>query len=426
MLAYRADEVPVGEDQREHLELMRDIARRFNSRFAAGEEVLKVPEHRIPEVGARIMDLQEPTRKMSTTGSGEQGIVYVLDEPEAILKKLRSAVTDSGSEIARGPEKPGISNLIEILAAVRGQDPAAVEAEYAGAALRRLQDGGRRGGGRLPGPDPRALRRAACRRGTAGGDPRRGGPAGARDRPRDARRRALADGRGRARRRPCAQGRRRGPVRWADERERPRRSTRAGPRPRGLQRALRPAADAGPARRGRPARARAGGGGPGLPGPPRALRRARPRERHRIHRPDRGPAGAEVPADAHRRGRAAAGHRARARPPRSCSRGCSTRAATAPPASTCRGCWPPSTECASGRRRCRPSCAAPCCRRPTARRTRTSSAPRSGACWRCHRRSTCATSRSRGSASASACITCASCCAGAASASRRRSAGPTG
>jgi len=92
-----------------------------------------VPEHRIPEVGARIMDLQEPTRKMSTTLSAGQGIVYVLDEPDAIRKKLRSAVTDSGSEVARGADKPGISNLIEILAAVRGQDPAAVEADFAGA-----------------------------------------------------------------------------------------------------------------------------------------------------------------------------------------------------------------------------------------------------------------------------------------------------
>ena len=131
VLAYRADEVPVGEDQREHLELMRDLARRFNARFGAGEEILKVPEHRIPEVGARIMDLQEPTRKMSTTLSSGQGIVYVLDEPDAILKKLRSAVTDSGSEIVRSPDKPGVSNLIEILAAVRGQDPGAVEAEFA-------------------------------------------------------------------------------------------------------------------------------------------------------------------------------------------------------------------------------------------------------------------------------------------------------
>jgi tryptophanyl-tRNA synthetase len=132
VLAYRAHEVPVGEDQREHLELMRDVARRFNARFADGQEVLVVPEHRIPEFGARIMDLQEPTRKMSTTGSSEQGTVYVLDEPQAIEKKLKSAVTDSGSEVRRDQQdKPGVSNLIEILAAVRGADPAAIEAELA-------------------------------------------------------------------------------------------------------------------------------------------------------------------------------------------------------------------------------------------------------------------------------------------------------
>src|SRR3954454_1993664 len=94
VLAYRAQEVPVGEDQREHLELMRDIARRFNARFCDGEEVLVVPEHRIPAVGARVMDLQDPTKKMSTTGASELGTVYVLDEPGAIEKKLRSAVTD--------------------------------------------------------------------------------------------------------------------------------------------------------------------------------------------------------------------------------------------------------------------------------------------------------------------------------------------
>jgi tryptophanyl-tRNA synthetase len=131
VLAYRAHEVPVGEDQREHLELMRDVARRFNARFGGGEEVLVVPEHRIPDVGARIMDLQEPTRKMSTTGAGEQGTVYVLDEPAAIEKKLKGAVTDSGSEIRRDAEKPGVSNLIEILAAVRGLTPEKIESEHA-------------------------------------------------------------------------------------------------------------------------------------------------------------------------------------------------------------------------------------------------------------------------------------------------------
>jgi tryptophanyl-tRNA synthetase len=133
VLAYRAREVPVGEDQREHLELMRDVARRFNARFGGGEEVLLVPEHRIPEVGARIMDLQDPTVKMSTTGGGERGTVYVLDEPKAIERKLKSAVTDSGSEVRRAPEKPGITNLIEILAAVRGVDTASVESEFADA-----------------------------------------------------------------------------------------------------------------------------------------------------------------------------------------------------------------------------------------------------------------------------------------------------
>ena len=133
VLAYRAHEVPVGEDQREHLELMRDVARRFNTRFGGGEEVLVVPEHRIPEVGARIMDLQDPSKKMSTTGGSEQGTVYVLDEPKAIEKKFKSAVTDSGSEVNRGPEKPGVTNLIDILAAVRGVEEAAVEAEFADA-----------------------------------------------------------------------------------------------------------------------------------------------------------------------------------------------------------------------------------------------------------------------------------------------------
>jgi tryptophanyl-tRNA synthetase len=130
VLAYRAHEVPVGDDQRQHVELMRDIAERFNARF--GEQLL-VPEARIPEVGARIMDLQHPDRKMSTTGGSVQGTVYVTDEPDAILKKFRSSVTDSGREVVRAPDKPGISNLIEILAAVRGVTPEAVEAEFDGA-----------------------------------------------------------------------------------------------------------------------------------------------------------------------------------------------------------------------------------------------------------------------------------------------------
>jgi tryptophanyl-tRNA synthetase len=130
VLAYRATEVPVGHDQIQHVELMREIARRFNERFG---ETLVVPDFKVPEVGARIMDLQEPERKMSTTGASEAGTVYVLDEPEAIRKKLGSAVTDSGREVVRSAEKPGVSNLIEILAVARGIDPAEVEHEFEGA-----------------------------------------------------------------------------------------------------------------------------------------------------------------------------------------------------------------------------------------------------------------------------------------------------
>ena len=129
VLAYRADEVPVGEDQRQHIELMRDIAERFNARFGGGEEVLTLPAHRIPEVGARIMDLQHPENKMSTTGGSEEGTIYVLDEPDVVRKKLSRAVTDSGKEIVRAPDKPGVTNLIDILAASRDVEPAQVEAE---------------------------------------------------------------------------------------------------------------------------------------------------------------------------------------------------------------------------------------------------------------------------------------------------------
>ena len=129
VLAYRATEVPVGDDQRQHVELMREIARRFNARFG---ETLVVPEMLIPEVGARIMDLQEPERKMSTTGGTAQGTVLVLDEPKTIRKKFGSAVTDSGREIERSPEKAGITNLIDILAVARGTDQAAIESEFEG------------------------------------------------------------------------------------------------------------------------------------------------------------------------------------------------------------------------------------------------------------------------------------------------------
>lgn len=129
VLAYRATDVPVGDDQRQHIELMRDIARRFNARFG---ETLVVPEGRYPEVGARIMDLQDPTSRMSTTASSEQGAVYILDEPDVIRRKFTSAVTDSGREIARAEDKPGITNLIDITAVARGVAPEEIEKEFEG------------------------------------------------------------------------------------------------------------------------------------------------------------------------------------------------------------------------------------------------------------------------------------------------------
>jgi tryptophanyl-tRNA synthetase len=129
VLAYRANEVPVGDDQRQHVELMREIARRFNERFG---ETLVVPELRIPEVGARIMDLQEPERKMSTTGGTEAGTVLVLDEPDTIRKKFGGAVTDSGREVRRAGDKPGISNLIDVLSVARGVEGSVIEREFEG------------------------------------------------------------------------------------------------------------------------------------------------------------------------------------------------------------------------------------------------------------------------------------------------------
>ena len=129
ILLYQTDIVPIGDDQRQHLELTRDLAERFNSRFG---ETFKLPEGVYPEVGARIMDLQEPTNKMSTTGGTPQGTVKLLDEPDTIRKKFRSAVTDSGSEVRRAPDKPGVTNLIDILSSLTGEPADAVEARYDG------------------------------------------------------------------------------------------------------------------------------------------------------------------------------------------------------------------------------------------------------------------------------------------------------
>jgi tryptophanyl-tRNA synthetase len=129
VLLYKTDQVPVGDDQRQHIELAREVGRRFNATYG---DVFVEPEHVVPEVGARIMDLQDPGAKMSTTYSSEAGLVYIDDEPDAIRRKLKRAQTDSGSEVVRAPEKPGISNLIEILAVARGVAPEQVEREFAG------------------------------------------------------------------------------------------------------------------------------------------------------------------------------------------------------------------------------------------------------------------------------------------------------
>jgi tryptophanyl-tRNA synthetase len=129
ILLYQADKVPIGDDQRQHLELARNVAQRFNQRFG---ETFKLPEGIYPETGARIMDLQEPTKKMSTTGGTPQGTVFVLDEPDAIRKKFKTAVTDSGREIRHDREKPGVSNLIEILSVATGETFAQIEDRYEG------------------------------------------------------------------------------------------------------------------------------------------------------------------------------------------------------------------------------------------------------------------------------------------------------
>ncbi|HET7759654.1 MAG TPA: tryptophan--tRNA ligase [Gaiellaceae bacterium] len=130
ILLYQTDLVPVGDDQRQHLELARNVAERFNARFG---ETFKVPDAMIPEVGGRVMDLQEPTKKMSTTGGTAQGTVQVLDPPDTIRKKFRSAVTDSGTDVRHEPrEKAGISNLIEILSIMGGDEIPAIEARYDG------------------------------------------------------------------------------------------------------------------------------------------------------------------------------------------------------------------------------------------------------------------------------------------------------
>jgi tryptophanyl-tRNA synthetase len=129
ILLYQTDKVPIGDDQRQHLELTRDVAERFNTRFG---ETFKLPDGIYPETGARIMDLQEPERKMSTTGGTPQGTIGLLDPPDTIRRKVRSAVTDSGKDVVRGEDKPGITNLIDIMSVATGSSPEDIEARYDG------------------------------------------------------------------------------------------------------------------------------------------------------------------------------------------------------------------------------------------------------------------------------------------------------
>ena len=130
ILLYQTDLVPIGDDQKQHLELARDIAERFNNRYG---ETFNLPQGRFAATGGRIMDLQEPERKMSTTAGTPQGTLLILDSPETIRKKLKSAVTDSRTDVRYEPEqKPGISNLLEIMSVATGEPIPELEARYDG------------------------------------------------------------------------------------------------------------------------------------------------------------------------------------------------------------------------------------------------------------------------------------------------------
>jgi tryptophanyl-tRNA synthetase len=138
ILLYQTEIVPVGDDQRQHIELARNIAERFNSRFG---DTFTIPKGVFPEQGARIKNLQEPERAMSTTVGAEQGVVRLVDEPDVIRKKFKTAVTDSGREVVHDPaEKPGISNLIEIMSVATGDSITEIESRYDGAGYGRFKE----------------------------------------------------------------------------------------------------------------------------------------------------------------------------------------------------------------------------------------------------------------------------------------------
>ncbi len=130
ILLYSADLVPVGEDQKQHLELTRDLAERFNKKY---NDIFTIPEVRIPKVGARIMSLQEPSKKMSKSDPNQKGFISMLDEPKQIEKKIKSAVTDSEGVVRFDIEnKPGVSNLLSIYSIFSGKTVSELEAQYDG------------------------------------------------------------------------------------------------------------------------------------------------------------------------------------------------------------------------------------------------------------------------------------------------------
>ena len=129
ILLYNADAVPVGNDQRQHLELCRDLAQRFNHNYS---ETFTIPEPFIPKAGARVMSLQDPTRKMSKSDENHSATLFILDDPKVLQKKIMSAVTDSGSEIKATEDKPGVANLLQIYSASSGREIAEIEDALAG------------------------------------------------------------------------------------------------------------------------------------------------------------------------------------------------------------------------------------------------------------------------------------------------------
>jgi len=137
ILIYNADRVPVGEDQKQHVELCRDLAIKFNNTYS---ETFKVPEVYIPKTGARVKSLQDPDRKMSKSDANQSGCVYLLDPPNIVRKKIRSAVTDSGSEVRFAHDKPGVSNLLSIMSASTGKSIEDLENEFAGSQYGTFKD----------------------------------------------------------------------------------------------------------------------------------------------------------------------------------------------------------------------------------------------------------------------------------------------